>query len=81
MDFDHARGEKKYLISTVARKHISRENLDAELEKCDLVCANCHRIRTFERLRAVGPAEKTAVYETANNGAHPLRPSSFAPVV
>jgi len=24
-----------------------------EIEKCDVVCANCHRIRTVERLEEV----------------------------
>jgi hypothetical protein len=28
---------------------LSWENLLAELPKCDVVCANCHRIRTYER--------------------------------
>lgn len=49
LDFDHRPGEVKLLkISTdVARVGIAR--LLAEIEKCDVVCANCHRIRSFER--------------------------------
>jgi len=48
MDFDHVRGEKKFLLS----KHMnhSKEAVNAELEKCDLVCSNCHRVRTHSRL-------------------------------
>jgi hypothetical protein len=45
MEFDHVRGEKKFDIS----KCHSRKDLDEELAKCELVCANCHRIRTFSR--------------------------------
>lgn len=47
MDFDHVRGKKL--------KHISgmwsweRSKVLVELAKCELVCSNCHRVRTFER--------------------------------
>jgi hypothetical protein len=45
MDFDHRPGEvKKFSLSQVAT-HSLKDAL-AEIAKCDLVCANCHRIRT-----------------------------------
>jgi hypothetical protein len=44
MDFDHCRGEKKFDISRAPEKAWS-DVLD-EIAKCDVVCANCHRIRT-----------------------------------
>ena len=81
MDHDHARGVKKGLISLAASRHWSLARLDEELEKCDLVCANCHRIRTHKRLGACGPAEKTVGYEPTDLGAHPGRPSNFESVV
>lgn len=49
MDHDHVRGAKSGLISLAALRHWSFKKLDEELAKCDLVCANCHRIRTFTR--------------------------------
>ena len=53
MDFDHARGEKKFNISSGVHK-CSMEELQIEIAKCDLVCANCHRIRTHMRLKQKG---------------------------
>lgn len=47
MDFDHVRGEKRFVISRGARE--GTNVLEEELRKCDLVCSNCHRIRTHER--------------------------------
>ena len=47
MDFDHVRGTKLFAIG--ARTRTTREKLLAEIAKCDVVCANCHRIRTHER--------------------------------
>lgn len=48
MDFDHVRGVKTADVSSlVLRKNLER--LLEEIEKCDVVCANCHRIRTFKR--------------------------------
>jgi hypothetical protein len=48
MDFDHVRGEKKFNIGQEAFSR-SRKDLLTEIAKCDIVCANCHRIRTAER--------------------------------
>lgn len=49
MDFDHVRGEKLFDISSKAQKGISRRVLLEEIQKCDVVCANCHRARTHAR--------------------------------
>lgn len=51
MDFDHVRGEKLYNVGCMAYSTAKRTLILAEIEKCDLVCANCHRIRTFRRSR------------------------------
>ncbi len=48
MDFDH-REDKLANISQMPVKYNSFEILDAELAKCDVVCSNCHRIRSYER--------------------------------
>lgn len=47
LDFDHVRGEKEFNLSQ--RLQMPLRRLTAEAAKCDVVCANCHRIRTFER--------------------------------
>ena len=47
MDFDHVRGVKVATVSQMNSFSWSRVIL--ELDKCDLVCANCHRIRTQSR--------------------------------
>ena len=49
MDFDHVRGKKTYNLSICAQKGLSLGRVKQEIEKCDLVCANCHRFRTFVR--------------------------------
>lgn len=48
MDFDHLE-KKSFGISRAVNSTISLERLAEEIVKCDLVCANCHRIRTFNR--------------------------------
>ena len=46
MDFDHRDAEeKKFNIAQAASRTI--DSLIEEIAKCDVVCANCHRIRTF----------------------------------
>lgn len=50
MDFDHIDGTNK-LFNVSAKMHTgcSVEALRAEIAKCEVVCANCHRERTHRR--------------------------------
>ena len=64
MDFDHRDPSKK--LFTIAGGHAllkSRGKLIAEVEKCDVVCANCHALRTYasllERRRRSTPEQWT----------------------
>lgn len=45
MQFDHIRGEKSFEIARAVSSH-AMPRLLQEIEKCDLVCANCHMERT-----------------------------------
>lgn len=47
MDFDHVRGEKLFNVSQGYQQKRTLAEVAAEIEKCDVVCSNCHRIRTF----------------------------------
>jgi hypothetical protein len=48
MDFDHREGERKeYELNRIDRMTIRA--ILSEIKKCDVVCANCHRVRTYKR--------------------------------
>ena len=47
MDFDHL-DSKKYNVSQMLT--LSWDTILKEIEKCDLVCSNCHRFRTHQRM-------------------------------
>jgi hypothetical protein len=50
LDFDHRDSSLKFNnIATMVYANYSLSRIKAEIEKCDLVCANCHRIRTHKR--------------------------------
>jgi len=48
MDFDHVRGEKLFQLAEGFCR--SAADVADEIAKCEVVCANCHRIRTHSRL-------------------------------
>lgn len=53
MQFDHPPGvTKSGNVGDIRRAH-NRLRLLAEIAKCELVCANCHAVRTFIRRRGV----------------------------
>ncbi len=47
MDFDHRRAEEKNFSIGPSVTNKGFSEIMAEIEKCDVVCANCHRLRTF----------------------------------
>jgi hypothetical protein len=48
MDFDHVRGEKSANVAHLLW-NATPERVEAEIAKCDVVCAVCHRLRTHGR--------------------------------
>ncbi len=48
MDFDHLHS-KVTAISEMVPLGRPRDAIKEEIAKCEIVCANCHRIRTFTR--------------------------------
>lgn len=54
MDFDHLPHSRKTSgIARLIRNTHSMERIIEEIAKCELVCANCHRIRTSARSKSV----------------------------
>lgn len=48
MDFDHK--YDKVMPVSIMHKHRGKSEVLSEIAKCDLVCANCHRQRTHDRM-------------------------------
>src|SRR5262249_12871715 len=50
MDFDHRPGScKKMAIAEMLSRNLGFASIMAEIRKCDVVCACCHRLRTKKR--------------------------------
>jgi hypothetical protein len=51
MEFDHRDGTAKIAaVGDLISHGCTDEKLLNEISKCDVVCANCHRLRTYNRL-------------------------------
>lgn len=48
LEFDHLKN-KEFNISTMIHRRFSILRIKKEIEKCEVVCANCHRIRTAKQ--------------------------------
>lgn len=57
LDFDHLR-DKKFGISGKGVKDNTLEKIIEEIAKCEIVCANCHRHRTYMRSADVSVSDK-----------------------
>lgn len=65
MDFDHlVPADKSFRLSSGRAMLAPRPALARELAKCEVVCANCHRIRTWIRhdRQALGPENPESPY-------------------
>ena len=51
LEFDHKdRSVKAFHVSDISRRAYSLATIIAEIEKCDIRCANCHRRKTATQL-------------------------------
>ena len=46
LEFDHVRGKKSFNISSAMAKGYTWDLIEEEIKKCDIRCANCHKIKT-----------------------------------
>lgn len=53
LDFDHVNGEKKFNVSRALNNMTSWVKIKREVAKCEVRCANCHRIATSLRRKSV----------------------------
>lgn len=53
MDFDHVDGDDKLFSIGAGLTSQSLKKIIEEIAKCEVVCSNCHRIRTHERRMAL----------------------------
>ena len=51
LDFDHINNDKKFNISEFKSHTLGFNVVKKEIKKCEIVCSNCHRIRTANRKR------------------------------
>ena len=71
MDFDHVRGVKISNVSVMLARDATKKRAADEIAKCELVCSNCHRVRTHRRKEAkktnVGTHSIQSAFCTAGN--------------
>jgi len=49
LDLDHIDNNKSFTVSSYRSHTQDIEKIKAEIDKCEVVCANCHRMRTYKR--------------------------------
>ncbi len=57
LDFDHVIGEKVNHVSQMIQDDASIDRIMEEIAKCEVRCANCHRIVTHQRRINLGIAQ------------------------
>lgn len=53
LEFDHIQIDKDYDVSRMVYAGYSIERIAAEIAKCEVRCANCHRRATHKRKRGI----------------------------
>ena len=67
LDFDHVVGETKFAnISAMTRSRITWEKIEKEIEKCQVLCVKCHRIKTLKEQNAYKYKRYIENYEVQN---------------
>lgn len=70
LDFHHVEGNKEMSVSSMISHGYSKERLLDEIEKCEILCANCHRKEHYEIPSEVDEAETVVAREGCWNSQH-----------
>ena len=76
MDLDHTGEDKSMIVSKLVNFGATQRLLD-EIAKCEVVCANCHRERTWRRMQTPGGGDGDGRQGGGASGIsveHPLDP-------
>jgi hypothetical protein len=49
LEFHHPNDDKEFNVSDMANTGFGKRRILKEVKKCDVLCANCHRIVTYEK--------------------------------
>lgn len=49
LEFDHVRGNKEFEIATAPHNVYSEQRLKEEIDKCEVRCRTCHKLRTAKQ--------------------------------
>lgn len=49
LEFDHVRGKKLHSVCDMVNRSNSLESIKKEISKCEVRCANCHRLKTAKQ--------------------------------
>lgn len=74
MDFDHIGDDKDRAIATLIRHNVKFERILAEIVKCEIVCSNCHRLRTHLRAK---PEVGNGSHKAKRTGSIPASATSY----
>lgn len=47
LEFDHVSGDKDFNIGEATSRRMSLKRVQLEVAKCEVRCANCHRVKTY----------------------------------
>jgi len=48
LEFDHVRGQKLEAVAVLVQQAVAWGRIEAEIAKCEVRCANCHRRKTYK---------------------------------
>tara|TARA_Y100000401_G_C8325351_1_gene227858 strand:+ start:3772 stop:4248 length:477 start_codon:yes stop_codon:yes gene_type:complete len=49
LEFDHVKGNKKNGVGTMVAENYGWKAIKKEIEKCEVRCRNCHRLKTWKQ--------------------------------
>ena len=65
LQFDHTSNDKKGNVSDLIRSDYSWTTIMAEINKCEIRCANCHAVKTSNRKRIAEESSLTQLLASA----------------